>query len=477
MCKRERSQRLRSVLGETYVHDRVAARIAPASDQPSALRAIDEADDAVMAQHEHVGELADRRSAARVATADRKQELMLRRRQAMRFGLLLAPVQEAAKAGAQLQQQRVLLVGQISGDRANISRCDIVPRLAVNGLGCDPAGSVRTLRQSRAPSFPNEIGVECPVVQAGMGGGVAGGELAGAVSAAGGLGTVGMMAPRAFAAALHEARRRAGGRPVAANLLVPFIRQAHVDACATEAAALVVLHGGCPSRWIVRLRAAGLKVFVTVGTPEQARRALAGHADGLVVQGVEAGGHLLGVEPIAQALPSVLEVANDVPVLAAGGVADAGDVRRLLDLGAAAAIAGTRFLLTEESAAHPEYKRRLVSADRTIATLLFGVGWPLRHRVVPNAATERWCSGSEQGPLVARAAGRLSSPLGRMMPLDAMGRLIAFQRLRMPLFTPALPVAGMPSGVVERSALYAGETVGRLHDVIRAAAALSHVAP
>ena len=83
-----------------------------------------------------------------------------------------------------------------------------------------------------ATSFLNEIGIECPVVQAGMGGGVAGGALAGAVSAAGGLGTVGMMAPRAFAAALREARRRAPGRPVAANLPVPLTRQAPMDACA-----------------------------------------------------------------------------------------------------------------------------------------------------------------------------------------------------------------------------------------------------
>ena len=328
------------------------------------------------------------------------------------------------------------------------------------------------MRPPGADTFLDEIGIECPVVQAGMAGGVAGGELAGTVSAAGGLGTVGMMAPRAFATALREAHSRASGRPVAANLLVPFIRQAHVDACAEAGAALVVLHGGCSRRWIARLRERGLTVFVTVGTPEQARGALAVHASGLVVQGVEAGGHLLGVESIERALAKVLDVAGDVPVLAAGGVADAQDVRRLLDMGAAAAIAGTRFLLTEESAAHPEYKRRVAAGERTLATLLFGLGWPLRHRVIPNAATERWCTDSELGPRIARVTGRLSAPLGHITPLDAMGRLVALQRPGLPFFSPALPLASMPADTVERCALYAGETVRRLHDVIPAAQAV-----
>ena len=77
----------------------------------------------------------------------------------------------------------------------------------------------------------DRFGLEHPVVQAGMGGGVAGGPLAGAVSAAGALGTVGIMAPKAFAHALQGAVGLAPGRPVAANLLAPFTRRAHVDAC------------------------------------------------------------------------------------------------------------------------------------------------------------------------------------------------------------------------------------------------------
>lgn len=321
------------------------------------------------------------------------------------------------------------------------------------------------------------IGIEHPVVQAGMGGGVAGGELAGAVSAAGGLGTVGIMAPQAFAAALTKARRLAPGRPVAANLLVPFTRRAHVDACVEAGVTLVVLHGGFAPGVTHRLRAAGIPVLHTVGTPEEARRALWGGAEGLVVQGVEAGGHLVGVEPLERALPRVLEVADGAPVLAAGGVAAACDVRRRLDAGATAAVAGTRFLLTEESGAHPAYRRRLLDAERTVATLLFGFGWPLRHRVVPNAATERWCRTSGDTPPWVRRAGRLSGPLGRALPLKALPVVAKLQRPGLPLFSPAQPLAGMPESSVDRTALYAGETVDRLDDVVAAAEAVRRLAP
>lgn len=326
--------------------------------------------------------------------------------------------------------------------------------------------------------FLERIGVEHPVVQAGMGGGVTGGRLAGEVSAAGGLGTIGIMSPEPFGAALGEARRLAPGRPVAANLLVPFTRRAHVDACIEQSAALVVFHGGLPGRWLPPLRRAGIPVLVTVGTPTGARAALSAGADGLVVQGLEAGGHLVGVESVATALPKVLEAAPDgVPVLAAGGVADADDVRRLLDAGATAAVAGTRFLLTEESLAHPAYKQRVLTAERTLVTLLFGLGWPLRHRVVANSATRRWCADDERGPGWVRGLGRVSAAAGRALPLSALDEVTARQRVGLPLYSPALPLAGMPSDSVETTALYAGETLHRIDSVVPAAEAVARLIP
>jgi NAD(P)H-dependent flavin oxidoreductase YrpB (nitropropane dioxygenase family) len=327
-------------------------------------------------------------------------------------------------------------------------------------------------------TFWERLGLEHPVVQAGMGGGVAGGALAGAVSAAGGLGTVGIMAPRPFARALGEARRAAPGRPLAANLLVPFTRKAHVDACIAADVSLVVLHGGLAPRWAGALRASGIPVLPTVGTVEEARAALASGAEGLVVQGLEAGGHLAGVEPVESALAQVLEVSDGrVPVLAAGGVADKTDVRRLLDLGATAAVAGTRFLLTDESLAHPGYKQRVLDAERTLVTLLFGIGWPMRHRVVPNPATERWCSVTELAPRWVQGLGRMTAPLGRALPMTAVAATGSLQRPGLPFFSPGLPLAGMPDASLDYSALYAGETIHRLHDVVPAAEAVARLAP
>ncbi|MEB3022490.1 NAD(P)H-dependent flavin oxidoreductase [[Mycobacterium] crassicus] len=321
------------------------------------------------------------------------------------------------------------------------------------------------------------LGLSTPVVQAGMGGGVTSAELAAAVSAAGGLGTIGLSDPRSFAAELHRAVKLAGRRPVAANLLVPFTRRAHIDACVAAGAALVVFHDGAPGRWIAALRAARIPVLCSAGNAAQARRALAAGADGLIAQGVEAGGHLVADRPLAVTLPEVLEAADGAPVLAAGGVADAADVRALLSAGAAGAIAGTRFLLTEESRAHPGYKQKVLGAQRTIRTMLFGMGWPLAHRVVPNAVTERWCARNELGPQTVRAFNRMSAPLSRLLPVSAQGPILAAQRVTVPLYTPALPLAGMHPGTVDRSALYAGETIHRIHDIVPAAEALARLTP
>jgi NAD(P)H-dependent flavin oxidoreductase YrpB (nitropropane dioxygenase family) len=322
--------------------------------------------------------------------------------------------------------------------------------------------------------FLDRIGLQHPIVQAGMGGGVAGAKLAGAVSAAGALGTVGIMPAGMLAAQLAGARERADGSPVAANLLVPFTRAAHVRSCVEAGVALVVFHGGLGRPWFAALREAGIFVCCTVGSLDQARAALAAGADGLVVQGVEAGGHLMGDEPLHTLLPRVREL-GALPVLAAGGIADAHDVQAVLDAGASAAVAGTRFLLTTESRAHPGYKQRVQAARRTVRTTLFGFGWPLAHRVIPNAATDRWVGPAGELPSWLRQIERASAPLGRILPLRAGTSMTSLQRPGMPLFGPALPLAGMPESALDRTALYAGETVRKIDDVIPAREAVARL--
>jgi NAD(P)H-dependent flavin oxidoreductase YrpB (nitropropane dioxygenase family) len=316
--------------------------------------------------------------------------------------------------------------------------------------------------------------IEHPVVQAGMGGGISGAALAGAVSAAGGLGTVGIAPPEVFAAELRRVAEIAGGRPVSANLLMPFARRAHVRACVEARVAAVSLFFGFDRRAVAELHDAGIVVMHQVGTVEGARRALADGADVLIAQGREAGGHLLAEESLEAFLPRALEVAAQTPVLAAGGIVDRDDVRRAVAAGAAGVWCGTRFLLTDECAAHPAYKERVLAADRTVETKLFGTGWPARHRVVPNAATERWGAGG----LVAGAAGlvsRASRPLGRVLPLSATARMTGTQRLALPLYSPAAPLAGMDERLVDVTPLYAGEAALRVDTVVPAAEAVARL--
>jgi nitronate monooxygenase len=217
-------------------------------------------------------------------------------------------------------------------------------------------------------------------------------------------------------------------------------------------------------------------VLCTVGNLAQAEAALAAGVDGLVVQGVEAGGHLMGNEPLRTLLPRIRQLGN-FPILAAGGMADFRDVQAALDAGANAAVAGTRFLLTNESRAHPAYKQRVRTATRTVRTMLFGIGWPLAHRVVPNAATDRWSDPTGEVPAWLRHVQRASSPLARILPLRASGAMASLQRARMPLFGPALPLAGMPDSLVETTALYAGETARTIDDVIPASDAVARLSP
>jgi NAD(P)H-dependent flavin oxidoreductase YrpB (nitropropane dioxygenase family) len=311
-----------------------------------------------------------------------------------------------------------------------------------------------------------------------MGGGLARAELAGAVSAAGGLGTIGILTdPDALAAELRRARDLAGGRPVAANLLLPFARRAHVEACIAAQADVVVTFCGSNPDAIARLRAAGIPVWVQVGTPAQAKKALAEGADGLIAQGVEAGGHLLGVEPTLSFLPKALDLAGGRPVLAAGGIATREDTARALAAGAAAVVSGTRFLLTHECRAHPAYKQRVLGAPRTLDTLLFSAGWSDRHRVVPNAATDRWCRGDERGPKPVVALNRALAPLMQRLPASLAARSLSRQRVGFPLYGPMAPLAGMDDGLLEVTPLYAGECARRIGSLTSAAEAVAALAP
>jgi nitronate monooxygenase len=140
-----------------------------------------------------------------------------------------------------------------------------------------------------------------------------------------------------------------------------------------------------------------------------------------------------------------------------------------LEAGAEAAVAGTRFLLSEESRAQPQYKDRLLAADRTILTSLFGLGWPAAHRVVPNEATDRHLGAAGEVPRPNRLLNRISAPGARYVPASVQGQLVLRQRPGSHLLTPQSATVDRPARLVQAGPLYAGETVTRIDTVLPAA--------
>ena len=308
-----------------------------------------------------------------------------------------------------------------------------------------------------------------PIVQAGMGGGLSTHELAAAVSAAGGLGTIGILEPDQLRAEIAAARGLTD-KPLAANLLLPFARARHFEA-ASEAD-VVVTFWGTPKRrtskyWIHQC-----------GSVAEALAAREAGADAVIAQGVEAGGHVRGTIPALELLARVrAAVPRDYPLLSAGGVADASDVRARLDAGAMAVVCGTRFLMSAESGAHAAYKARVAEARETILTELFGAGWPAPHRVVPNAATARWLPRDERAPGWLRALHRVTAPALSRVPVGMQARLAATQAPGRPMFGPAAATADGPPNLIEAGPLYAGECVSRIADIRPAGELVRELAP
>ncbi len=296
------------------------------------------------------------------------------------------------------------------------------------------------------------------------------------MSRAGGLGTIGNLPAESFARAIRSAKEQSEGRPIAANLLIPFTREGHVRACLTERPAVASLFFGYAPTAVKRLRDAGIFVFHQVGTPDEALRALADGADGLILQGREAGGHLLAARSLADALPEVVSLAEGRPVLAAGGIHDRASAARAARLGAAGVAAGTRFLLTHESGVHATYQQRLLEAKSTLVTKLFGAAWPADHRVVPNAATARWCREGDAGPSWVNAVNTLLVPT-RWLASPAVGLALArYQRADRPFFSPQPMTARSAPEDADVTPLYAGECVTEIRALRTAAEVVEELA-
>ena len=241
------------------------------------------------------------------------------------------------------------------------------------------------------------FGIEHPIVLAPMGG-VAGGRLAAAVAAGGGLGLSG--GGRGDADWLQrECALAASGteRPWGIGLLSWAIDQ---DTLATAIAwrpAAIMLSFGDPAPFASAIHDAAIPLIVQVTSMAEARRALDVGADVVVAQGTEAGGHGGGRSTLPF-VPAVVDVAGAVPVLAAGGIADGRGLAAALVLGAAGAVVGTRFEATTEALLDADEATAILAAGASdtilgrVADVAADAGWPAVYpaRTLRNAFTDTW---------------------------------------------------------------------------------------
>lgn len=245
--------------------------------------------------------------------------------------------------------------------------------------------------------------IDHPVISAPMAG-TATADLAAAVSSAGGLGLIGASdsagdpeRPEWLRDQIRIVRSRTD-RPFGVGFILSFPGTDDlVRVALEERVAAVALSFGDPALYARIVRESGAKLLVQIQTVAQARRAVAVGADVIAAQGVEAGGHT-GANGSLSFIPAVVDVADEVPVVAAGGIADGRGLAAALMLGADGVWMGTRFVASYEWAGDDWRKAHVVAAgaDDTIRTLAYDLGHGLTFpegiggRVLSNAFTDAW---------------------------------------------------------------------------------------
>ena len=312
-----------------------------------------------------------------------------------------------------------------------------------------------------------EYGLAVPVVAAGMAF-IARAPLAAAVSAAGGLGTIGASAmPPELLEAEIAAVRAVTDRPFAVNIIPRFAGPELIAAAAGVPVVTFFWDDPDPA-WLETLHDAGTRVWFQVGSPAEAVAAVDAGADAVVAQGIEAGGHNRSVAGTMTLVPAVTD-AVAVPVIAAGGVADGRGLAAVLALGADGALLGTRFIMSAEADAAAAYRERIAAAGvgDTARNNVFGLEFPDATRPGP-AHRDR---GRVRG---ARPPGAVRGARSRRAPGHRRHEHV---RQEMPLrrFNGFPPVASA-TGDFDQMSLLAGETAGLIGDVRPAAEIVAAIA-
>ena len=269
-------------------------------------------------------------------------------------------------------------------------------------------------------------------------------ELVLAVGEAGGLGTLGASwtPPERLRDQVRELQR-ASDRPFCVNLVLAFEQAERVELCRAERVPVVSFSWGIDATFVRALHDVGTTVVAQVGSLAEARAAAEAGCDALLVQGIEAGGHVQGTVGL---LPLLRAVARAValPLTAAGGIADESGVRAARAAGAVGVMLGTRYVASTEADAHPVWQQAICDAgvEDALYTGAFDVGWPdAPHRVLRNSTLTRLGGLTAkprpgEGETIAETDGRALVRYGDDEPLRRT------------------------TGAVEALALYAGQSCG-----------------
>ena len=272
-------------------------------------------------------------------------------------------------------------------------------------------------------------------------------ELAAAVCESGALGSLGTAIRSPGELREQWARLRSlTDRPFAVNHTGRPFNEESFDATLGAQPAAISFHMGVPADLIARAHDRGILWIQTVGDRRAAELAVEAGSDVLVAQGTEAGGHAGWISTMVL-VPAVVDIAGEVPVVAAGGIADGRGIAAALVLGAQGASLGTRFLATTEMGIAEAWKRRIVEADAIDAVKV-----PHSERVMP--------------PFTIPQVGPLFAPRALLTPLIA--RLESEPEAVDPSFARPAVMAAIKAGGGEEFLPFAGQSAELIHEVLPA---------
>lgn len=239
------------------------------------------------------------------------------------------------------------------------------------------------------------LGIEYPIIQGGMAW-VADYHLAAAVSNAGGLGIIGAGgAPASWVKEQIIEAKKLTDKPFGVNLMLMNPEADEIAKIIAEEGVKVVTTGaGNPAKYVEMWKNAGCKVIPVVASVALAKIMERCGADAVVAEGTESGGHIGEITTMAL-VPQVVDAVN-IPVIAAGGIADGRGIAAVFMLGAKAVQMGTHFVVTKESIVHSNYKEKIIKAH-DIDTKVTGrtTGHPVR--TLRNKNTKQYLKLEQEG--------------------------------------------------------------------------------